>query len=686
MSLRRAFFFVPVLAISYILQMEVRAQDALTPVVTNCRSDVEIGNETNLSQAIEVAARKDRIVTFNCPAGTKILINHTHNIAGGMTIDGGNQVTLTQGPAINPTWFRVASGDAPLVVKNIKLEGEFVAGAADRDAAIFSDAPVILDNVVVENQAGAVKARKSATVHNSKFIGNRATLEVQGQADISQSQFINNLLATLVTGSATIKDTLYQDNKEAVQLRNGSLIFTNSTVQHNKRGLTIIADGDTSTFVRLTHNVFTGNGPSAGISPVTIDIFPSPNAATRTVKAEISYNKFLGNNSGGHGGAIQVSAAANLPVSTVIKGGIFVNNVTSGNGGAISIKGEELLITNSLFRGNSSSKAGGAIFARTKTPLIIANSLIAENISASAAVDAGTASIFNTTIARNKAIGLVLSEAGPQGKIANTIFSENQGGNCRGVSSDSFGRGNIQFGASDCAGVAVDNPFLDSIYSPSIGSRATSAGDVAVCRNAPVNGIDFVYQQRVVGQQCSSGAYERPPVRTATETLKKQPKTCPDGSQATPGLPCPEAYKKCPGGGSVPVSAACPEDMKTCPGGVEVPVRAPCPTKNCPGDIIVSAAEFCPEPPRICPGGTVVPAGQPCPAVCDPGCTGTPPNCNCPCPAPCAGTRPNCFCPCSDACSCEAGCRRASGGIKSCVCTLPHSTPAPRGYCVSCVN
>ena len=602
-----------------------------------------------------------------------------------MTIDGGNQVTLTQGPAINPTWFRVASGDAPLVVKNIKLEGEFVVGAADRDAAIFSDAPVILDNVVVENQAAAVRARKSATVHNSKFIGNRATLEVQGQADISQSQFISNLLATLVIGSATIKDTLYQDNQEAVQLRNGSLLFTNSTVQHNKRGLTI-ALGDASTFIKLTHNVFTGNGPSAGISPVTIDTFPSPNAAMRTVRAEISYNKFLGNNSGGHGGAIQISAAANLLVSTLLKGGIFVNNTTSGNGGAISIHEGDLVITNSLFRGNSSSKAGGAIYARTKIPLLIANSLIAENGSASAAVDAGAASIFNTTIARNKTIGLLLSEAGPQGKIANTIFSENRGGNCNGISRGSFGGGNIQFGANDCAGVTVEDPLLDGIFSPSVGSRATSAGDVAVCRNAPVNGVDFVYQQRAVGQKCSSGAYERPPVRIATETLKKQPKSCPDGSQATPGLPCPEAYKKCPGGSSIPVSGVCPEDLRTCPGGVEVPVNAPCPTKECPGGIIVPVAGSCPEQPPTCPGGVVVPAGQPCPAACDPGCTGTPPNCNCPCPAPCTGTRPDCFCPCSDACSCEAGCRRASGGIKSCVCTLPHSTPAPRDYCVSCVN
>lgn len=686
MSFRRSIFFAIVLAIYYLTQTEVRAQDALTPVVTICGSDTVIGNGTNLSQALEVAAQKDRVVTFNCPAGSAILIDRTHNIEGGMTIDGGSRVVLTQGSAKNPTWFRIAKGNAPLILKNIKLMGGFVVGTADRDAAIFSDSPVILDNVVIENHAAAVKARNGSTVRNSKFIGNRATLEVHGQADIGQSQFISNFLATLVIGSATIKDVLYQNNQEAVQLRDGSLAFSHSTVQRNNRGVTI-ALGDASAFVKLTNNSFTGNGPSAGISAVTIDAFPSPNAAPRTINAEISYNKFVGNNSGGHGGAVLVNANPNLLVNTIIKGGIFANNVTSGNGGAISISGRELSITNSLFRGNSSSKDGGAIFARTKAPPVVANSVIVENASASAALDAATASIFNTTIARNKAAGVVFSDAGGQGKIANTILSENQGGNCRGVSRNSFGPGNIQFGASDCAGVAVDNPFLDGIYSPSVGSRATSAGDIAVCRDAPVNGIDFVYQQRAVGQRCSSGAYERPPVRVASETLKRPPKTCPDGSQATRGLPCPEAYKKCSAGVSVPVSAACPEDTKTCPDGLVVPVSATCPNKICPGGVIVPVADACPPQPKTCPGGAVVPANQPCPPACGAGCTGTPPNCNCPCPAPCSGTRPNCFCPCRCN-SCGGPCKGSPGASASCACTLPLPMPAPafKNYCFVCVN
>jgi hypothetical protein len=206
------------------------------------------------------------------------------------------------------------------------------------------------------------------------------------------------------------------------------------------------------------------------------------------------------------------------------------------------------------------------------------------------------------------------------------------------VAAGSIKAGNLQFGIADCPGIPLQNPHLDAFYVPGVGSAARAAGDNTFCWSSQVAGVDMLFQARPGAGACSSGAYERPPVRTVQEQSKQTRKTCPDGSQLAIYLPCPEALKECPGGFSVPVSVACPQ---LCPPG-------------CSGTF----------PACACP--------------CAAPCTGMQPNCTCPCPSPCTGNLPNCSCPCS--CDCNPASSRIPGtGNCSVSCRAPcNSLP---NYC-----
>ena len=85
---------------------------------------------------------------------------------------------------------------------------------------------------------------------------------------------------------------------------------------------------------------------------------------------------------------------------------------------------------------------------------------------------------------------------------------------------------------------------------------AAEAGEARVCDAAPVDGTDLLFQQR--GRvRCTTGAYERPPVRTATEK-PRQVRICPDGTPMRVGRPCTEKLQMCIGGLAAPVSMTCP--------------------------------------------------------------------------------------------------------------------------------
>jgi hypothetical protein len=182
--------------------------------------------------------------------------------------------------------------------------------------------------------------------------------------------------------------------------------------------------------------------------------------------------------------------------------------------------GRSVLITHSLFRANQGQK-GGALFADFRehgSRWIMANSLVVENIAGtnSGAIEVGPLELSNATVAKNTGIGFVADVHGSPPDlpvVVNTIVSQNSEGNCRGIAASGFRGGNMQFGHRDCSDVPFENPFLDSLYVPVLGSRALFLGDVAFCRVFPVSSKDLMFQSRATGNRCALGAFERPPIR-----------------------------------------------------------------------------------------------------------------------------------------------------------------------------
>jgi hypothetical protein len=672
----RYFFGACLAALLFLAPLSLKsfAQDAPgtpTPEVPNVVTACQNSHQGTGGRSLALAMARGGLITFACPPNTTIsVVNQGLMQALRPTIiDGGNNVTLDAGDR-PMTMFFITPAHGPLTLRNIRLKGgrrmpspaPGTSGPVRFPATIVHAADsLILESVTIEGSEAPIVALKDITVRNSAFIATTAiALNSEGEANVDQTKFINNSLS-LQMDRGTVKRSLFQSNTYGVWLvrTRGNITISGSTFDRNVQGAMVFESPLARTSITLTRNVFTDNRnewTSNGAGGLHIGRPTADGTPIAAIQFDLSYNRFI-RNSGRGAGAI----AGNLPsgnnVRMNIKGGIFLENSSDTNGGAVSWTGKSLSISHSIFKGNRAKLAGGAVYGRNLTTgakQVIANSLIAENTSApsTAAVDVDSVSVFNVTIARNRGLGLSLATPVPDDAVGNTILSLNAEGNCSNVALTVVKGGNIHYGFNDCPNMAFEDPLLDSFYVPSLESRALEAGDGAICGSQAVRNKDILFQSRVQGPRCSSGAYERAPVRLAS---KKPPtvKTCPNGVTVPPNIPCPDNVRSCPGGASLPVSV-------------------PCPT-----------------PPKTCLNGTVVPANAECPPVCPAGCTGSPPNCNCPCPAPCIGTRPNCACPCT--CN-ECGgsmCRPGGPGAAGrCSCALPGSTPAPpsRDYCFVCVN
>jgi hypothetical protein len=561
-----------------------RAQPAAT-VVTGCQNAQQPGGSNLFGAVARAASPNSRPVIFECPPNTVIRINPDAaiQIRGHVVIDGDNKITIDAAGQRNSV-FTVPGGiGASLTLKNIRIRG---AQRAQFTAAgvVFSHESLVLDNVTIEGSDFPVRALGDLTVRNSRFTGNTGTVLLIGDSSreggaalIENSHFIANAAAAVIGGrTTTVRASRFVGNDSGVSLKggsiNGSLFQANKTAgivmggrmdtnlsgntfENNGAGVLMFAAGVGSAVrVRIARNLYSGHTMGAVVVGEFGNVSVAPPPGSRIV-FDVLHNRFL-RNSAERGAGVVVSPRGMAPhVKMQARGNVFHDNVAKASGGAIYWAGEQLAISHSLFRGNRAA-TGGAVFARPSNgaPLSIANTLIVE--SGGAAIDVAAATILNTTIARNKGHGVLFADPAAVAVIANTIFDQNSDGNCAGVAARVLQRGNIQFGFTDCPGVTVMNPNLDSLYVPALGSAAAEAGDGAICDAAPVDGVDLLFQKRGV-RHCSSGAYERPPVRAAAEKPRLV-RTCPDGTRVRLGRPCAEQLKVCIGGQSVPVDAVCP--------------------------------------------------------------------------------------------------------------------------------
>src|SRR5690606_11690307 len=254
--------------------------------------------------------------------------------------------------------------------------------------------------------------------------------------------------------------------------------------------------GQAGAVVVFRRNTFENNvnptgGGAISIVDSTVD---APNVVRPALlrlppaRFELAYNRFEGNRGSG-GGAI--NANLHNTDGLVVTGGIFLGNVADGYGGAVYWVGRSVLLSHRLFRANRAQR-GGALVADYRDAgarWVLANSLVAENVVAApgAAIEVGPIELFNVTVARNEGVGFAADVHGSPPTmpiVVNTILSENRAGNCRGIAASAFRGGNLQFGHRDCEGVTEQDPFLDALYVPALGSPALSMGDVAACRAA----------------------------------------------------------------------------------------------------------------------------------------------------------------------------------------------------------
>ncbi len=215
-----------------------------------------------------------------------------------------------------------------------------------------------------------------------------------------------------------------------------------------------------------------------------------------------------------------------------------VNNhadTASASGGGILNRnddpGEYLHIIRTTLSGNSADKWGSALQDQGDGPIWLANVTVTGNTNASGHgtinISAGkTMDVWNSTIAGNQAGG-----PGVEGGImtyspvilANTILADNDYSNCStsGVGAIITSGANIDSGSTCGFTSGPDMPNTDPLLGPLAdnggdtetmallpGSPALEAGNGTICSMFPVDGVDQRGVTRPIGVGCDIGAYE----------------------------------------------------------------------------------------------------------------------------------------------------------------------------------
>jgi hypothetical protein len=557
----------PRCALAVVLLLAFLTSAQADSVVNLCQKDAEEGNGSNLGGAIS----RGGLITFDCPAGTVIQMTVSHTVPPGTIVDGGDKVTLdAHGAPL--TMFTVSNG--AFTMQQITLQG----GKPPRmeipgllASIIFASGSLSLTGVTITGSEFPVLVEGNATITDSKFLGNSGSVLVEGNATVTDSTFLRDSGPALSLSEGKVEGSAFTGNTGGairVEFPTGRVSIVASTFDANTGDGAITlsqrSGGSGAGEVSIRRSVFRNNVSQTGGG--AIRIFDTTLDAPEKVKQalqrlppahfEFSYNQFI-KNSAKRGGAIQADLTNTKGL--IIEGGIFLDNVASESGGALEWDGRSVIVSHSLLRGNRAGGSGGAIHATDPDPAAdwtVANSLLVENTAAesSGAIDVSYASIVNSTIANNAGSGIVVSgaQAGLT-SIANTILSKNSAGNCDGVTGSVFTGRNIQFGRSDCPGVSTEDPFLDSLFMPSLGSPALGMGDLSICERAPISRTDIVFQSRGDDGKCALGAFERPPVRRIEAAIEGQgphpPEECPAGSPGcTPACTCPKSSTVCPKG------------------------------------------------------------------------------------------------------------------------------------------
>jgi predicted outer membrane repeat protein len=512
------------LALGELLTIGTASADA---VVTACATDAQAGAGVNLAQALAAGGT----IRFNCPPDTSIKVSGHYVLTLGTTIDGGDNVTLDGNGAPGP-FLRATES---IALRRIKLRkfaqppiGPGPGPLGGRPNSVLNaHHDAVLDHVTIEANDNPIKVRGNLTVTDSTFEANLdAALVADGATEIVRSNFLGNGTGILLSAGRIRNSTFAGHTRAALRISGVSTgVEVAQCVFTETRGGPAILLSQQSTNaslgkVTLRANTFRDNDGGAGGGAIRLfDIVEEArgfglseaviNALSHLPPASfvLSYNRFE-QNRGGRGGAIDADLARTAGM--VSTGDVFIGNVATGDGGAIAVSGGKMTIRNALFKANRAGGRGAALAEGQQAQVALANSLVIGNTGPAGAIAGFAIRVANVTVADNASAGLAFDTTAAW--VANTILARNRGGDCRNVSANMFdGRNSVS--DATCPGMPASDAFLDALYIPADGSPALRAGDPAVCRAAPVGGVDLAFQSRLDPGGCALGAFERAPVR-----------------------------------------------------------------------------------------------------------------------------------------------------------------------------
>ncbi len=483
------------------------------------------------------------LISFNCGGAHTINVTAPLNISSqtsgltNVTIDGGNQITLSGGNSSQIIFLQSWHMSAiTLTLQNITLANGRVSGGSTAGNGGAIEAvnnsfdgktykPTLnLNNVTLSGNVANVTA---AATGNYYDYGGGAIYAIGGQVNISDSTFSGNQSPNGAGGAIHILQSGLSIS--------GSTFSDNTAIGYGQGG-TIYVDGlglaGPAGQFTITDSSFTGGRTHNAGGAIYFNIYSTANVFS------IDRSRFIDNRVIGgsrtQGGAITGGATGNVDPQVRISNSLFADNlVTNGSGGALNFNQRAAVtIANSTFHNNraegtgTGSNGGAIYFTGNVVQFQIINSTIANNYAGwtGGGITGSNGILKNTILAYNTAGGIAnfqqhcsqeLQEAGFNlqypGRLTNGNFFNDV--TCFAGKSAPNQTGLPEF-RDPLLGPLLNNGGPTFTLAPGAGSPAIDGGDNAICAAAPVNNLDQRGTVRPVDGDglgaavCDLGAYE----------------------------------------------------------------------------------------------------------------------------------------------------------------------------------
>ncbi|MET4802814.1 hypothetical protein [Bradyrhizobium sp. LB11.1] len=513
--------------------------------VSVCGVDVALGPGTNLQEALAIGGR----ITFTC-SDRHIKMTSQHVLTRSVDIDGTGGYILDGNHAVG-----ILQANSPQV--EITLRNLHIQGAQNNTLGSVVSAKagsVRLQNVLTEDSDAPYYVDTLTASGGSVFDDNRGkviTARTVELTDVSLTRNNGSPLSQMngTSGTARLTNVEVDDNSDNIVWHSGIEIHKSSfTSNQGVYGGALSLSGS----VLITDSHFASNRATDGgaidvadgLAIIRSTTFETNQAlqAGGAISAhgfgnklalKLDYVKFRRNKAGDNGGALVFAGDGSTRENELTGSGVLFTANTAGTvGGGVDVNIDKVQFARAIFVDNQAASSGGAIFINTIGKTELGNAILAGNKAKSGGGIFGTNfSLTNVTIARNSGGGIVVlqpqqpSPSAAQSTMANVIVAANDPFNCSVPATEKLTDAghNLQFPSTSCGStLSVQDPLLDSLYVPMLGSPARFAGDQKVCLEHPlVHGRDALSAPRPVHNACAIGAVEHPPENRAIGILRK---------------------------------------------------------------------------------------------------------------------------------------------------------------------